>query len=81
MLRKRIERLTTALLELKEENLSRRENNSVKVLRVLMRALVSKFSAVTNHKSGARSPPSWVLPVLFPKAGHLLPERRLGKLS
>lgn len=77
MLRKRIERLTTALLELKEESLSRRETNSVKVLRVLMRALLSKFSAVTNHKIIT----SWVLPVLFPKAGHLLPERRLGKLS
>ena len=42
MLEKGIERLTTAFLELKEESPSKRENESVTLLRVLCIALLSE---------------------------------------
>lgn len=39
------------------------------------------FSAVTDLLVVARSPPSWVLPILFPKAAHLLTKDEKAQLS
>ena len=76
MLEKGIERLTTAFLELKEESPSKRKNNRVTLLCI---ALLSEFSAETHKpQPGAKPPPPWVQPVLFPQRCSCAPREQAG---